>query len=425
MVSTKAEAVRTNWSGNYEYQARELHEPRSTAELQQVVARAERIRALGSRHSFNGIADSNGEQISLARFQGMELDEAAETVTVGGGVTYAQLAPWLHNRGYALQNLASLLPITVAGAVQTGSHGSGLGLGSLATAVVAIDLVTAGGDLLRVSREEHGTEFDGMVVALGSLGMAASLVLSVEPAYLISQRVYERLPLATLKTHLRQLFASGYSVSLFTDWRPETVSQVWIKSRVEPGSEADSEGLLHSLNARPATQNLIPVQGSDPQLCTPQMGVPGPWCERLPHFRDGALSGSGDELQTEYFVGFEQGWDAIEAVGRLRGRIQPLLSISELRAVQADSLWLSPAYKRESLTIQFTWKPDWPGVRAVLPALEEALAPFGARPHWAKVSACEQSAVAALYPRMERFRDLRREFDPKNKFCNATTKHLD
>lgn len=419
-----ATALRTNWSGNYEYQARVLHEPRSLEELEQIIARADRIRALGSRHSFNGIADSEGEQVSLTHLGAMELDEASRTVTVGGGVTHAKLAPWLQDRGYALHNLASLPHITAAGAVQTATHGSGLKLGNLATAVTAVDLVTARGELLRLSREAQGEQFEGMVVALGSLGIAASLKLRVEPAFFVSQRVYEHLPLAALQTRLRDVYASGYSVSLFTDWNPDTVSQVWVKSRAGVDEEAGSQALMRELGSRPAERESHPLPGHDAGNCTPQMGVPGPWHERLPHFRADFQPSSGDELQTEYFIPFERGWEAIQAVAALGERIRPLLFVSELRAIAADALWLSPAYGRESLAFHFTWKLDWPRVREILPEIEQALAPFDARPHWGKMFTREWAAVAALYPEMERFRGLRVKLDPRGKFRNETTAFL-
>ncbi len=412
-------AARTNWSGNYTYAARVLHEPRSVDELQQVVAKAERIRALGSRHSFNGIADSD-EQVSLKHLRGIELDKVDGTVAVEGGVTYAALAPWLDARGYALHNLASLPHITVAGAVQTGTHGSGLGLGNLATAVVGMDLATAGGDLVRVSRATEN--FNGIAVGLGSLGIAASLTLRVEPAFSVSQRVYEDLPLAALTTHLRDVFASAYSVSLFTDWNPKTVSQVWQKLRIGVDDEASSQALMQQLGARPAAIERHPLPAHDAGNCTQQLGVPGPWHERLPHFRADFRPSSGDELQTEYFVPFERGREAIEAVAAIGSRFGHLLFVSELRAVAADTLWLSPAYGRASLAFHFTWKQDWPRVRKVLPAIEGALAPFGARPHWGKMFTLEQPA--ALYPEMERFGDLRSRLDPAGKFRNETTSFL-
>ncbi len=414
-------AERTNWAGNYTFRARRLHMPSSVSELQQVVAKAYHVRALGSRHSFNGIADSE-EQVSLAQLCGMELDESAGTVTVGGGVTYAQLAPWLDARGYALHNLASLPHITVAGAVQTGTHGSGLRLGSLATAVTAMDLVTTSGELVRVSPEIEG--FEGMVVGLGSLGIAASLTLRVEPTYRVRQDVWEDLPLRVLETGLRAVFASGYSVSLFTDWNRDVIPQAWVKSRLGVEDAAKSRALLLELGARPALRDRQPRPEHDAENCTPQMGIPGPWFERLPHFRAAFQPSSGNELQTEYFIPFDQGWAAIQAIVALRKQIQPLLLISELRAVAADALWLSPAYERESLAMHFTWKPDWPRVREMLPELEAALAPFGARPHWGKMFTREWAAVAALYPETERFRRLRARVDLAEKFRNETMKFL-
>ncbi len=406
---------RTNWSGNITFQAQRLYTPRSVEELQELVASSERIRALGSRHSFNSIADTRGEQVSLSYLRSMSLDEASSTVTVGGGVTYAELAPFLDARGFALHNLASLPHITVAGAVQTGTHGSGLRQRNLSSAVLAMELITAQGELMHVSRPALGEQFDGMVVALGALGIAASLTLRVQPTYLVRQQVYERLRFDVLKGNLREVFASGYSVSLFTHWVDRTASQVWVKSRVETCDRAPAE----FFSARAAVRELHPLPQHSPENCTPQMGLPGPWYERLPHFRTEFTPSSGNELQTEYFVPLDQGPAAIEAVAALGERIAPLLFVSELRAIAADELWLSPCYRRESLALHFTWRPEWTRVRELLPLIEAALAPFGARPHWAKLFTMAPERVRNLYPRLPQLSSLSHGFDPSRKFHNT------
>ena len=416
--SDRKQMQRTNWAGNHTFRARRLCEPTSVAAIQDLVAKASYVHGLGTRHSFSGVADTVGDQISLAHLNEMTLDAATFTVTIGGGVTYAQLAQWLHKQGYALQNLASLSNTSVAGAIQTGTHGSGLHAGILATAVVEMKLVTASGELFRVCREAHGASFSGMVVGLGLLGIVVSLTLRVEPDYSVSQRVYQEVPLAALREHLREVFTAGDSVSCFTKWNPSLATQVWIKSRKGSENVPLASELMTGLGAREASQNLSFVDNRTSEDFTAQLGVPGPWFERLPHFRAEAIPSHGKELQSEYFVAVEDGPEALEAVIALRECLEPLLQISELRAIDADNLWLSPAQGRQSLALEFTWKPDWHGVREVLPKLEQALEPFDVRPHWAKLFAMRPAAALDRYANASAFRELRASLDPSRKFVN-------
>src|SRR5215469_284853 len=359
------ESKRTNWAGNYTYRAERLDTPETVEEVQQLVRSRSRVKALGARHSFNDIADSPGDQISLKRFDEMTLDPHSSTVTVGAGVTYGLLAPYLDRQGYALHNMASLPHISVAGACATGTHGSGNHNGNLSTALSAMEIVTATGEVVVLSRARDGERFSGMVVALGGLGVATKVTLDVQPTYQMRQVVYENLPMEQLENHLEEIFSSGYSVSLFTDWQNHRLTQAWIKSRIEPGTQ--SEATPEFFGARLATRNLHPLAGHSAENCTEQMGVPGPWYERLPHFRMNFTPSSGAELQSEYIVPRRRGYEAILAVEQLRDRVTPHLFITELRTIDADELWMSPSYKRPSLAIHFTWKPAWPEVREILP----------------------------------------------------------
>lgn len=407
---------RTNWAGNYQYKAEKLLVPKSVEDVQEAVRACSEAKALGTRHSFNGIADSPKDQISLKNLDQMVLDRKAHTVTVGAGVTYGRLSPYLYSNGYALQNLASLPHISVAGACATATHGSGNKNGNLSTAVSGMQLVKANGDVVTLSRERDGEKFGGMVVALGGLGIATSTTLNLQPAFDVRQVVYENLSMDHLKDHLDEIFSSGYSVSLFTDWQNHRITQVWIKSRVEPGSSSPVKPEF--FGAKAATRNLHPLAGHSAENCTEQMGIPGPWYERLPHFRMNFTPSSGAELQSEYFVPRDKGYEAILAVERLRNQITPHLQISELRTIETDNLWISPCYKRASMTVHFTWKLEWPAVRSVLPKIEEVLAPFDARPHWAKLFTMEPERLKALYVKMSDFQALLKEYDPNGKFHN-------
>ena len=407
--------TRINWAGNYTYSTKNLDVAKTVEDVRQNVRSQSHLKALGARHSFNGIADSTVEQISLKPFDQIELDAEAKTVTVGAGVTYGQLAPYIDSRGFAVHNLASLPHISVVGACATATHGSGSKNGNLSTAVRAMEIVTANGDVVTFSRERLDDKFPGTVVGLGALGVITRITLDVRPTpFQIAQTVYEDLPFSQLETHLDDIFASGYSVSIFTDWQKHRATQVWVKRRVNPGRLRDP----YFYGAKPATQNLHPLAGHSAENCTEQMGIPGPWYERLPHFKMNFTPSSGAELQSEYFVPRDKGYAAILAVEELRDQITPHLFITELRTVAADDLWISPCYQRPSMTIHFTWKPEWPEVKKVLPLIEEKLAPFGGRPHWAKLFTMQPASLRAQYAKMRDYQALLAQYDPTGKFRN-------
>ena len=399
----------TNWAGNVVFAPAAVHEPGSVDELQELVASAAHegrpVRAAGSRHSFSRVADPGARGVLIST-HGLDrivsIDHDAMTVTVEGGIRYGELAAALEAGGLALHNLPSLPHITVAGAVSTATHGSGDGNGNLATAVRALELVAPSGELVRVGPDDP--RLPGVVVSIGLLGVVARLTLAVEPSFEIAQTVYVDVPADACVDALDEVMGSAYSVSLFTDHQRDVVQQVWRKARV--GTDDPAPGTL--LGAGPATGPLHPVAGVSADSCTEQGGVPGPWCDRLPHFRLGFEPSSGDELQSEYFVGRDDGRAALRAVAALREQLAPLLKVSEVRTVAGDELWLSTACGRPTLALHFTWVNDEPRVMSFLPTLEAALAPFDARPHWGKLTAMSDEQVAARVARWDAFEALRR-----------------
>lgn len=392
----------TNWAGNVTFRAERLHQPSSIDELRRLVASVPRVRVLGTGHSFNRIADTTGHLVSIAGLpQTIEIDPARATVTVAGGVRYGELAERLHSAGYAVPNLGSLPHISVAGACATGTHGSGDKNGNLSTSVCALEMVTADGSLVRLSRDNNEDHLEGTVIGLGALGIVTSLTLDVVPTFQARQYVYEGLPWDGLD----EIFASAYSVSAFTDWKRPRISQVWRKC-VGP-VEAAWDGTA------PVDGPRHPLPGMPTDNCTQQLGVLGPWHERLPHFRLSHTPSSGDELQSEFLVPRDAGAAALAAIDRIRDRVAAVLQICELRTVAADDLWLSPSYGRDSLAIHFTWVKDHDAVDPVIAAVQEALAPFDPRPHWGKLF-----VVNGRYPRMADFRELMHQYDPGGKFTN-------
>ena len=407
----------TNWAGNVAFSATRVHRPASVAELQRLVAAGACVRALGTGHSFSRIADTPGDLVSVAGLPKiMKVDAEAATVTVSAGVRYGELAPHLHAAGYALRNLASLPHISVAGACATGTHGSGSSNGNLATAVCAMEMITAGGDAVTMSREADGDRFRGAVVGLGALGIVTSLSLDIVPTFGIRQYVYENLPHEQLYEHLTDIFASAYSVSLFTDWRSPRIRQVWLKQRA--GEHDPPTPGTRWYGALAADGPRHPVPGLPAANSTRQLGVPGPWHERLPHFRLDFTPSAGDELQSEYLLPQRLAAGALRAIASIGDRVAPVLRISEIRTVAADDLWLSPSYRQDSMAIHFTWINDVPAVMPVLATVEDRLAPFGARPHWGKLFTTSPAAVSRLYDRLPDFQRLLRSLDPDGKFRN-------
>ena len=407
----------TNWAGNLTYSTDRLQEAASVEQIRSLLRSDDKVKVLGTRHCFNSIADSRENLLSLKPMhEVVALDPDARTVTVEAGITYGQLCPYLESKGYALHNLASLPHISVAGACNTATHGSGEKNGNLASAVSALEMVTAGGDPVKLSRKSDGEVFRGAVVGLGALGVVTRITLDIQPAYAVRQYVYENLPLAQMKDHFDEIQSSGYSVSLFTDWQKQRINELWIKSRVGVGPPFAAP--TEFFGARLAVRNLHPIAELSAESCTEQMGVPGPWYERLPHFRMGFTPSAGKELQSEYFVPRRNAVDAILAVERLRDQVTPHLLISEIRTVAGDDLWMSTCYQRPSVTIHFTWKPDWPAVRRVLPIIEKELAPFQPRPHWGKLFTLSPVQLRSRYEKLPDFVQLANQCDPKGKFRN-------
>jgi alditol oxidase len=405
----------TNWAGNLAYRAARVHRPATVEELQRIVARSERVKALGSRHCFNDIADTPADHVLLDRLAvPIEVDgpdgDGAGVVWVPGGMRYGDLVPLLAERGCALHNLASLPHITVVGATATGTHGSGNRSGSLSTSVTALELVRSDGEVVEL--RDGDPDFAGAVVHLGALGVVTRIGLRFQRTFDVRNTVYLGLTWDRLFADFDAVADAAYSVSVFTDWRE--VTQVWVKSRTdEPEVHAEE-----FFGARAATEPTHMLPGTPVENLTEQLGVPGAWHERLPHFRTGFTPSRGEELQSEYFVARRHAAAACGALRALAHRISPLLLVSEIRTVAADDLWLSPAHGTDVVALHFTWLPDEPGVREVLPGIEDALRPFAARPHWGKLFTTDAAELERRYPRLPDFRDLVRRFDPRGAFRN-------
>ncbi|MCA5922049.1 FAD-binding protein [Curtobacterium oceanosedimentum] len=411
-----AERTRTNWAGNVTYRASALARPTSVDELQQLVASTPRLTALGSRHSFNTIADTDAVQVSLADLPPvLDIDTARRVVRVVAGMTHSQVAAGLEARGWALGNLASLPHISTAGAVATGTHGSGVRNPSLAQAVVGLDVVRADGSLVRVDAASPDGLLDAHRVGIGALGVVTAVELAIEPTFQVATTVHLDLPWDAVASRFDQVMSDAYSVSMFTAFDDRGARQVWVKHRVDEAAPAVD---LVGLGARPATGPVHPGE-NDPAGVTEQGGVPGPWSERLPHFRSSFTPSTGAEIQAEYLIPAASAVPALEALRTLASLFAPILIAAEVRTIAADTAWLAPSAGRQSVGLHFTFRRDAAAVTAAVERIEEVLAPFDPRPHWGKVSAASAERLHEAYPRLSDFAALARDLDPTGRFRNA------
>jgi alditol oxidase len=405
-----------NWAANLTFTAARLHRPTSISDVQRVVAGATKIRAIGARHSFNAIADSPGDQVDLTGIDpDIVIDRERMTVTVGAGISYGDLSSFLHQQGFALHNLASLPQITVAGAIATATHGSGDTNKALSSAVVGLELVVSDGSLQRVELGE--VDFEGMVVSLGAFGIVTRVTLAIEPSFDIRQDAFIDMRWDELLAKFDAVSSAAYSFSIFTKWSGPTADRIWLKTRVEPTSPVDLDVTSLGLNA--GLPYSLPVTAEDPLALMNPFGVPGPWSDRLTHMPRDVSPVPSDQLQSEYLIARPQLAKSVTIIRSMAERVDALLHAAEIRTMAADELWLSPAYRQDTIGLHFTWKKEIDAVDAVTKELEAALIPLGAKPHWGKLIHADAATLAPLYPRMADFRSCALRHDPLGKFRNA------
>lgn len=401
-----------NWSGNIEYRPAEIARPESISELQKVVADSRKVRAYGSGHSFNTLADTDGTLIAFSEFdKNIEIDSSKMLVRVPAGVRYGEVAPKLHANGFALRNMGSLPHITVVGATSTGTHGSGVGNKNLSGSIAEIELITATGDAITLDQ----SELPAARVALGSIGIIHHLTLDIVPTYDVAQTVYFDLPFVQLISNLDAILSAGYSVSVLSMWGDEFVDQVWVKSKIGTNPVLTQNEWF---GAKLATRKSNPIREADSAAATEQFGLPGPWFERLPHFKLDFTPSFGEELQTEYFIDRKDAPAALHAIYKIREELSELIMVCEMRTVAQDENWLSEAYGRETFVFHFTWRPNIPAVEKLLLKIEASLESFKARPHWGKVFTNNAFDFSSLYPKFNSFLTYRGTYDPSRKFVN-------
>ena len=405
-----------NWSKNVDFNDKSYLQPTSLAELQELIRTNPKVRARGTAHCFNEIANTSSVALNLARMpKTIDVDPVKKSVCVAAGLTYGELAPLLHAQGWALSNMASLPHISIAGSISTGTHGSGIKNQNLANQVLSFDMVTAESEVRHIDRANPA--FNALVIGLGLGGVVYQYELRVEESFQIRQVVYPEIPLDILQRNFDSIMGSAYSVSYFPDWSSSQVGNLWCKFR-------DGEVIPVSIGGcAQADKKFHPIPSVDPVACTEQLGVIGYWHERLSHFKLDFTPSVGEEIQTEFFVDRKDAAAAIEAVSQLGAEITPLLWITELRTIAADNLWLSGAFERDTLAIHFTWKKD-DAIYPVIEKVEAALRPFNYRPHWGKVFTADAQFLKSVYPKINEFKALVEALDPTSKFENSFTRSI-
>ncbi len=403
-----------NWARNLEFSAGEFLEINSISQLQEVINNSDKVKVLGTGHSFSPIADTSGSLISIKKLDPeIHIDSKMQTVSVSAGTSYAQLARYLEANGWALENLASLGEITVAGAIMTGTHGSGSSNTVLSNAVVEIEMILASGEKLLLN-QQNLEEFNGFIVSFGALAVFTRLKLKIVKSFSIKQIVYENITSKSVSEYFDEIFDNAYSVSYFNSWAKNSTGQIWMKFL----SDKDTSTLpKNAFGGNLAVANQHPVKVNDPSTCTEQMGAPGKWLYRLPHFKLDSSPASGDEVQTEYLVDRKYVKEYIEELSLIGDEIADKVYATEIRTIKADNLWLSGAYERPTVGFHFTWKKS-ADIETFLPKIEQILGQNGGRPHWGKLFSTNKNQLITRYPKFSNFQQLLKKYDPDGKFRN-------
>ena len=403
-----------NWAGNLTFSAREFIEVNSISKLQQVVSSSQAVKVLATGHSFNAIGDTTETLISIKNLSnGIEIDSQNAQALIPAGMAYADAARYLESNGWAFSNMASLGEVTIAGAISTGTHGSGSNNGVLSTSVVGLEIVLGSGELITID-QSNSEEFAGFVVSLGALGVFTKIKMKIIPSFSVKQFVYENIGIQVVAENFDTVFNSAYSVSYFSNWAKNSTGQIWMKFLDDSSSDNLSDNWLGANQAK-AKQHPVKINNPDP--CTDQLGISGKWLYRLPHFKLDSSPASGDEVQTEYLVDRKYVNEYIQDLRAIGDEIAPRVYATEIRTIKSDELWLSGAYQRETVGFHFTWKKSDTLVD-FLPRIEEILGKHHGRPHWAKLFSVRSDELSARYPKYSDFEALLKKYDPKQKFRN-------
>lgn len=427
-----------NWLGNVRWRPERFIEPESEEEVRALVAEASRtgrrVRVIGAGHSWTPLCATDGYSVRLDRLNRVHaIDRERGLITVGAGIRLHELCGHLAAAGLAMQNLGSIRAQSLAGALLTGTHGSGLGHGCLATQVTAMRLITGRGEILDLDEASDPDRLDAARVSLGALGLVTRITLRVCPAFRLCE---EREPLA-FEDAMRLVpdgIAGADHVKMW--WLPLTDRvQIYRQRRTEEplsvarrfGVLAEDSALTHRIFGR-----ILALGDASPRLIPPlhrlMTRMNFQVQRRVGHSADVfTLSMPPVHHESEYAVPLGRAVEALRALRTvIRERGHRPHFISEIRFVRGDTAWLSPAHGGDVCFIGGYDSADprdrrWPGY---LRDYEELMLRLGGRPHWGKEFTAGREVIAARYPRWGDFLALRRELDPDGTFLNPMLERL-
>lgn len=429
--------VWSNWSGWVKAWPKSIAEPATEEELASIVRDAETpIRVAGTGHSFTPLVETAGTIVTLRHIAGVvDHDPAAATARIKAGTTIRDLGPMLFDRGLGLVNQGDIDRQSIAGAVGTGTHGTGGELGSVSAAVAGFRLVTADGTVVTANRDENPDVFDAGRVSMGSLGIMSEITMQCRPAYALEE-TGGAMPVEEVLSRAEELRDANRHFEFF--WFPyadqaivkilaETAKQPKPRRRREEGdlSRDDKVMILACESTRYAPLIRGPLQkfltSSSGRYSSGSLTEPGRvrWShEAFPSDRNVRFN------EMEYAVPVDRGLDCIQEVAaHMRKCGVNFLFPLEFRYVAADEAWLSPFHGRDSVTISVHQYHRQPYDK-LFAGVEAIFARYEGRPHWGKLHTLGAAELAQLYPRWEDFQTVRRRLDPKGKFLNAYLKRI-
>ncbi|MEH6516198.1 MAG: D-arabinono-1,4-lactone oxidase [Halioglobus sp.] len=430
IIASAAEAKRKlpwrNWSGSQQCLPEARVAPGSVPELQQLLRQSSStVRPVGAGHSFSPLVPTDGTIVSLSRLGGvLDHDSATLQATIGAGTRLGDIGQPLDDLGQALINMPDIDEQALAGCLATATHGTGAGIGCMSTFVTGLQIADARGDLIDCSADQNPQLFEAAKVSLGALGVVTQVTLqNVAPYRLKRQTVWrsfeEILEIAPelAKNHRNfEFYYIPFSGMGFTDVHDITDEPVASTERLDGNDSVEQLELVRDwLEWSPGLREF--ALGSYMKTLSPEQVVASSWqnyaSERNVRFNE-----------MEYHLPVENG---LQAVRDIREAIEThhhdVFFPIEVRFVKGDDIWLSPFYQRDSCSIAVhrVFDEDF---APFFKTLEPILRGHGGRPHWGKINTLSAADFRALYPRWDEFLELRREFDPQERFLNPYLKSL-
>lgn len=411
-------AAWSNWSSSVTAAPKTLARPKTEAELAALVAGARKVRAVGAGHSFMPLCETDDVLVSLAELEG-ELRISADRTRVWApaGWSLAKLTAALWAEGMSLINQGDVNPQSLAGAISTGTHGTGAALGSMSTAARAFRLMLADGSVVTCSANENADLFQAQRLSLGLLGVATAIEIEVMPAYHLEERI-ESHPIDAVAEQWDELVAANRHVEF---WVFPYGEQVILK-RLNPAPGEGPLKRLSDLDDR-AFRVICDLCAAMPALTRrlqPMIVGPNVRQRRVgPAYQIFASDRNVRFEEMEYELPLAAGWPALrEVIAWVRANKLPVTFPFEFRVVAADDIWLSPFHDgpRCSISMHQYTKMRW---REMFAGAEAIFRTHGGRPHWAKRHTLGPRDVEAMYPKAAQFRAVRAAYDSKGKFANA------